>query len=115
MGGWRNKRMGEEGRGKGTLDARTLALIRVATAIAKGDEAVLRERMTAARAAHVPTEWVDELLLQSLLNVGHPLTLMAFGVRREAARPWAKAGGDIIDGHVGRAKGEGVKVGPRGD
>src|SRR5256885_15017472 len=79
----------------GKLDPQAVALIRVATAIAKGDEAVLRERMTAARAAHVPTEWVDELLLQSLLNVGYPLTLMAFGVWREVAGPVAKGGEDL--------------------
>ena len=102
--------MGEEGRGKGTLDARTLALIRVATAIAKGDEAVLRERMTAARAAHVPTEWVDELLLQSLLNVGYPLTLMAFGVWREVAGPVAKAGKDLTHDHWGLWKERGAKL-----
>src|SRR6266566_9366027 len=110
MGGWRNKRMGEEGRGKGTLDARTLALIRVAIAIAKGDEAVLRERMTAARAAHVLTEWVDELLLQSLLNVGYPLTLMAFGVWREVAGPVAKAGEDLTHDHWALWKERGAKL-----
>src|SRR5437879_13870485 len=81
------------------LDPQAVALIRVATAIAKGDEAVLRERMTAARASHVPTEWVDELLLQSLLNVGYPLTLMAFGVWRKVAGPVAKAGGDLSHDH----------------
>ena len=92
------------------LDPQTVALIRVATAIAKGDEAVLRERMTAARAAHVPTEWVDELLLQSLLNVGYPLTLMAFGVWREVAGPVAKVGEDLTHDHWALWKERGAKL-----
>jgi 4-carboxymuconolactone decarboxylase len=87
--------MKEKRRETSTLDAGMVALVRVATAIAKGDEALLRERMTVARAAQVPAEWVDELLLQSLLNVGYPLTLMAFGVWREVAGPVAKAGEDL--------------------
>jgi 4-carboxymuconolactone decarboxylase len=69
------------------LDAPTLALVRIATATATGDEAKLRERMIAARAADVPGAWVEELLLQSFLNVGYPLTLVAFAVWREVAGP----------------------------
>src|SRR5712691_9342334 len=103
--------MGDEGRGRGImsaqksgsggltpgrgpggsttpgLDAPTLALVRIATATATGDEAKLRERMIAARAADVPGAWVEELLLQSFLNVGYPLTLVAFAVWREVAGP----------------------------
>ena len=77
--------MRDESRAMSKLEPRTVALIRVATAIAKGDEAQLRERMTVARAAQVPAEWMEELLLQSLHNVGYPLTLMAFhrGTSRE--------------------------------
>lgn len=74
------------------LDAATVVLVRVAAAIAKGDEERLRERMTAARAAGVPVAWMEELLLQSLLNVGYPLTLVAFAVWREVAGPVAEAG-----------------------
>src|SRR2546430_15236006 len=43
--------------------------------------------MVAARAVHVPPQWVDELLLQSFLNVGYPLALVAFGVWRSVAGP----------------------------
>src|SRR5439155_19976137 len=43
--------------------------------------------MVAARAVHVPPQWVDELLLQSFLNVGYPLALVAFGVWRGVAGP----------------------------
>lgn len=64
------------------LDPQTLALVRIAVATATGDETKLRDRMTAARAANVAPQWVDELLLQSFLNVGYPLALVAFGVWR---------------------------------
>jgi 4-carboxymuconolactone decarboxylase len=69
------------------LDPQTIALVRVAAAIATGDEKTLRDRMTAARGAGVPALWMEELLLQSLLNVGYPLTLAAFAVWREVAGP----------------------------
>ena len=65
------------------LDAPTLTLVRIATATATGNETTLRTRMIAARAADVPAAWVEELLLQSFLNVGYPLALVAFGVWRE--------------------------------
>src|SRR5437870_11649003 len=69
------------------LDQQTLALVRIAVAAATGDETKLRDRMVAARAVHVPPPWIDELLLQSLLNVGYPLALVAFGVWRSVAGP----------------------------
>ena len=77
------------------LDAQTLALVRIATATATGDEARLRERMIAARAAAVPAGWVEELLLQGFLNVGYPLTLVAFAVWREVAGPPKETGEPI--------------------
>ncbi len=70
-----------------SLDPQTLALVRIAVATATGDERKLRDRMIAARAVHVPPQWVDELLLQSFLNVGYPLALVAFGVWRSLAGP----------------------------
>jgi 4-carboxymuconolactone decarboxylase len=73
------------GEGGGSLDARTRALVRVAIAVALGDTAALKERLSAARAQDVPAVWVDELLLQSLLNVGYALGLQAFGVWREVS------------------------------
>jgi len=78
-----------------TLDAQTLALVRVAAATATGDETKLRQRMIAARAADVPLLWVEELLLQSFLNVGYPLALVAFGVWRSVAGPPKKTGESI--------------------
>ena len=89
--------MREKGEGRGTmsLDAPTLALVRIAAATATGDEAKLRQRMIAARAAEVPPLWVDELLLQSFLNVGYPLALVAFGVWRSVAGPPKETGESI--------------------
>ena len=78
-----------------SLDAHTLALVRIAGATATGDEAKLRECMIAARAADVPPQWVEELLLQSFLNVGYPLALVAFGVWRSVAGPVQDAGEPI--------------------
>src|ERR1041384_2975205 len=92
----------EQGAGSGEretgIDPRTIALIRVALAIAIGDEAKARDRMIAARAAGVPDQWIDEILLQSFLNVGYPLALMAFGVWRAVAGPVKEAGEPIAHG-----------------
>src|SRR6266540_1947195 len=84
MGGSRNEKIADCGlrNGNVSLDPQTVALVRIAAATAQGDEAVLRERMIAARALQVPAVWVEELLLQSFLNVGYPLALVAFGVWR---------------------------------
>jgi 4-carboxymuconolactone decarboxylase len=79
-----------------SLDSQTLALVRIATATATGDEAKLRERMIAARAADVPLAWVEELLLQGFLNVGYPLALVAFGVWREVAGPPKETGEPMV-------------------
>src|SRR3989442_383621 len=51
--------------------------------------------MIAARAAEVPPLWVEELLLQSFLNVGYPFALVAFGVWRSVAGPPKKTGESI--------------------
>jgi len=77
------------------LDPQTLALVRIAAATATGNEAALRERMIAARSVGVQPLWVDELLLQSFLNVGYPLALVAFGVWRAVAGPVQEAGESI--------------------
>src|SRR6266853_439402 len=113
MGGWSGERVPVFGWGavmvnaergtqdakqQGGVDRRTIALIRVALAIAIGDEAKARERMIAARAAGVPDPWIDEILLQSFLNVGYPLALMAFGVWRAVAGPVKDAGEPVAHG-----------------
>lgn len=68
---------------RGALDPATAALVRVAAAVAEGRVPELKARLTAARTAGVPPLWIDELLLQSMLVVGYPLALVAFGVWRD--------------------------------
>jgi len=92
------------------LDQPTLALVRVAAATATGDEAKLRERMIAARAIDVPPLWVEELLLQSFLNVGYPLALVAFGVWRSVAGPPRDTGESIAHPEWGRWTERGVEA-----
>jgi len=94
----------------GGLDPQTLALIRIATATATGDETKLRVRMIAARAAGVPAAWVEELLLQSFLNVGYPLTLVAFAVWREVAGPPQDVGEPIAHPEWARWTERGVQA-----
>lgn len=65
------------------LDAQTRDLVRFAASIAQGYEPELRERVAPLRQSQVPVEWVEELLLQSLLFVGYPRTLVAIGVWRK--------------------------------
>src|SRR5207247_7414501 len=116
MGDWSNERMRELGAGSGTmsdrrareLDTQTDALVRVAAALAHGTVSDLKARFAAARDARVPDLWVEELLLQSLLVVGYPRALVAFGVWRASgaggpareeeggggAGGWAQGGGE---------------------
>jgi 4-carboxymuconolactone decarboxylase len=68
------------------LDPPTQHLVRFAAAIAQGYEPELRERARACRTGQVPVPWVEELLLQSLLMVGYPRTLIAFGIWRKTSR-----------------------------
>jgi 4-carboxymuconolactone decarboxylase len=86
-----------------SLDPRTIALVRVAMAVSRGDEGAMRDRMVAARGAGVPALWMEELLLQSFLNVGYPLTLAAFALWREVAGPIPAEGGEsLLHGEHGR-------------
>src|SRR5947209_13460709 len=87
--------MGDEGRGTSSisesnpsvLDSPTAALVRVAAAVATGKVPELDARLAAAREARVPGLWIEELLLQSLLVVGYPLALVAFGAWRRVGGP----------------------------
>src|SRR5436309_10460598 len=108
MGGLRNETMADGGMRNGNvssdqragLDPPTAALVQVAAALAEGKIAVLQQRLAAARAAAVPDLWIEEVLLQSLLVVGYPLALVAFGVWREVAGlgAGAKEGAEQPDG-----------------
>ena len=68
------------------LDDQTRELIGFAAVIARGREAELRDGVARLLAARVPTVWVEELLLQSLLMTGYPRTLVA-------ARAWRDGSG----------------------
>lgn len=67
------------------LDVQTLALVRLAAAIAAGDEPAMRQLMAAAVEAEVEVQWVEELLLQSILMTGYPRALVAFGLWRKVS------------------------------
>src|SRR3989440_7862537 len=77
--------------GAAPLDPATAALVRLAAAVAAGDVPELQQRLAAAQGAGVPPLWIDELLLQSMLVVGYPLALVAFGVSREVGGAAAAA------------------------
>src|SRR5881227_3873038 len=98
MGGSSNKKMEDPAWGKsnmsqGPLDPATAALVRLAAAVAEGDVSELQERLATAQGAGVSSLWIEELLLQSMLVVGYPLALVAFGVWR------AVAGAPPAEGH----------------
>ena len=65
------------------LDPQTRDLVRFAAAIAQGYEPELRDRVKPLRTSEVPPAWVEELLLQSVLMVGYPRALIAFGIWRK--------------------------------
>jgi 4-carboxymuconolactone decarboxylase len=73
------------------LDVTTLNLVRFAAAIAQGYEPELRERAAACKSGQVPPIWVEEMILQSVLMVGYPRALVAFGLWRKASRLAAAA------------------------
>ncbi len=64
------------------LDPQTRDLVRLAAAIAQGYEPDIRERIGSCRASQVPTSWVEELLLQSILMCGYPRALNACALWR---------------------------------
>jgi 4-carboxymuconolactone decarboxylase len=82
---------------QGVLDDATLALVGLAGAIALGEEGELRQRIATAIETAVPPIWVDELLLQSVLMVGWPRTLVAAGLWRPAIGTPAESGGSDLD------------------
>src|SRR2546429_8486844 len=97
MGGSRNKKMEDPAWGKSNMSQgppapATAALVRLAAAVAEGDVSELQERLAAAQGAGVSSLWIEELLLQSMLVVGYPLALVAFGVWREMAGLTAEGG-----------------------
>src|SRR5207247_5978598 len=106
--------MGDEGRGTSSmtertppvLDAQTAALVRVAAAVARGKAPELEMRFAAARDARVPGLWIEELLLQSMLVVGYPLALVAFGTWRGLGAPIVGDGAGAGGGDLAHAEWE---------
>jgi len=88
MEDWSNERIRRrrvDERTMSVLDGQTAALVRVAAAVARGDVPALEARLRAARDTGLPGLCIEELLLQSMLVVGYPLALVAFGVWRAVA------------------------------
>lgn len=76
---------------KDQLEPATLHLVRFAAAVAQGYEPELRQGASACRSGQVPVPWVEEMLLQSLLMVGYPRTLIAFAIWRKLSKVVAPA------------------------
>ena len=91
------------------LDERTHSLVEVAVAVASGDEARLRARLESALGRGVPARWVDELLLQGMLNVGYALALQAFAVWREL-NPVSEPGEPLAPAEPERWRSRGAEV-----
>jgi 4-carboxymuconolactone decarboxylase len=80
-----------------SLDPQTRDLVRFAAAIAQGYEPELRERVGPLRSSQVPVQWVEELLLQSVLMTGYPRALVAFNIWRKFSGVPAPAVDEGVD------------------
>jgi 4-carboxymuconolactone decarboxylase len=90
------------------IDAGTRVLVRLAAAVAAGDDRALRVAAEAA-VRGAPAAWVEELLLQSYLFCGFPRTLHAMREwRRVSGLPAPARDADAAGGAVDawRARGE---------
>ena len=79
------------------LDGVQRSIIAMAAAIADGDPHQLDARVRAVVAAGTPPLAIDELLLQSVLTVGWPRTLVAAGAWRAAIGQPAANGATDLD------------------
>ena len=75
-----------DGEAMTALSAAERALVRFATAAALGGEDRLDSALEEVRVAATPAEWVEELVLQAVVVVGFPRTLVAM-------RAWRKVSG----------------------
>lgn len=92
-----------------SLDLPTHALVRLAAAVAAGEESAMRQAMTETVAVGTDPAWVEELLLQSVLMTGYPRALVAFGLWRKASgRPAPAEDADADYAHLAewQARGE---------
>jgi len=93
------------------LDPATRALLELAAATGLGDEALLDRTCRGCLAAGVPSIWVEELLLQSVLTVGWPRALIGFAAWRKLAGPIREPGeasSDYARAREWAARGEAV-------
>jgi 4-carboxymuconolactone decarboxylase len=79
------------------LDSHTRQLVLLSAAIASGDESEVRGAFSSAMAAHVPDEWLEELVLQSYLFCGFPRALNAAREWRRQAPPGAATAARGLD------------------
>ena len=79
------------------LDPGTVSLVALAAVIATGDEPAIERAAGTALNAAVPSGWVDELLLQSVLICGWPRALTGARVCRQAGFHLDLAGEDATD------------------
>ena len=87
------------------LDSQTNALVRLAAAIAVGEEPTMRQAFAGALEAGVDPVWVEELLLQSILMAGYPRAIVAFGLWRKVSGVAAPAE-DVDSGYTNVAEWE---------
>jgi 4-carboxymuconolactone decarboxylase len=90
------------------LDDSTIALVRLAAAIAGADEAQVRDAF-AASVPSVPPQWIEELVIQSYLFSGFPRALNAAREWRRIAptvAPLSDEGDDVTHVDEWRQRGE---------
>lgn len=89
------------------LDAPTVQLVRLAALLAGGTELDSRDALARA-VAHLPPDWVEELILQTYLFAGFPRSLNASREwRRLSGRPAPQTDpGTSLDAETLRAQGE---------
>src|SRR5690349_21338582 len=89
----------------GVLDDLTRGLVRTAAAIAAGDEVAVRGALADASTT-VPTEWIEELILQSYLFCGFPRSLNAMREWRRLTGEGAGPRSEASDTELWRRRGE---------
>ena len=73
------------------------ALVRLAAAVALGGEDRLASAIEETRVAETPAEWIDELILQAVVVVGFPRTLVAMRAWRAVHGERGTVNGSVAD------------------
>ncbi len=93
-----------------TLDAGRAALVRFAARIAGGTEEAMRAGAHECMAEGTPTDWVEELLLQSYLFCGFPRTLNATREWRRISQRPAPARSPVSPDDLSRWRADGERT-----